>query len=259
MSFSARQLQCLQAMGLVAWTSEQAPVQLPANATLPDSHLLQVNTEPETPTTQMPQSVAVTPIAERASAITASDAQGLPQAALAVAEAATDQLSLDDLAHWLVTQPLVQFQHRGVSVNCLGPEQATLLVVCIAQPSLHNASEQLPIDSEGSALFDLMMRSINLSRNHYRQCVVAAEQGEQAQSGASGGVDTLCSAQTRAVLLLDPGIVEPVSDAKGDHCLLPGLSLPLWRIPHPQQVLLTPLLKRRAWESLKNVQQALTS
>jgi len=160
----------------------------------------------------------------------------------------------DQLAHWLVLQPLLQLTYRGSTTHCIGSHSANLIVVCLqaAEP------EQLPLNKECTQLFDLMMRAINIARTGYRQCAVSVKPAAAVgHIGAPVHLEDILASSTRGVLVLDPQLHDDAADSHSGKMLLPSSSLPLWRIPHPDLLLATPALKRVAWEKLKVIQQVL--
>ena len=201
MSYSPRQQHCLKVMGLVAWTSLPAPVDLEISFRDNDSV---------------------------------------------------------SLAEWLEKQPLVTFAHRGKSVSWIGSEQATLAVVCMHEEGLHDMqAATLPLPTDCAQLLDLMMRAIELPKNAIMQCVVnsSADLSTDHQPG-SQTLEKVVTPMIRGILVLDIRDNWPDTPINTETSLMPVSSLPVWRIPHPQLLLTNPSLKRRAWETLKDLKRA---
>ncbi|MFK7861096.1 MAG: hypothetical protein AB8B64_19925 [Granulosicoccus sp.] len=93
MSFTARQLHCLDAMGLVAWTSKK-------------------NSASES---------------EATTNTDAADAAHLPGSPVTT----TRPTTIDEQCQWLLGQPLSGLIYKGSQMSCVGAEQAPLLVVCL--------------------------------------------------------------------------------------------------------------------------------
>ncbi len=222
MAYSSRQLGCMSAMGLVAWTCKDVSESLTDSILKNQPEHLALSTPTPTPT----------PIA-------ASNA------------GVTDGSGLAALAQWLVEQPLLPLVYRGATVSYIGQDQSALLVVC-----LHSGTPQASaLDPGSEQLFDLMMRAINMPRNAITQCAVAAKPFTPAGSTQSSiYLDAICTAHTRAILVLDPDSADLYSPVEAEHGRMPTSSLPVWRLPHPDLLLQTPALKRRAWETLKALQ-----
>ena len=242
MSYSARQQYCLNIMGLVAWSSSHRAI---------------------TPTTL---TTAANATVEKKVAETGAEKNAEPVSANAGPTASNDCAAL---SQWLVEQPLVPFVYRGNSVNCIGSEQAMLLVVCLHKHEMDNeATPVLPLSQDCASLLNQMIRAIEMPAATIRQCLIyspgdndtAAETAsEEACAIAYGrrgqGLEVVITPSVKAVLVLD--IAEQWEHANKDYALLPGSSLPVWRIPHPQILLNNTSLKRRAWENLKALKQAL--
>lgn len=209
-------------MGLVAWASEDTLAEPVSNA----------SAEPDVPSV----SIVAEPVA-------------LP-------DIATDRSDLASLAQWLVEQPLIPFVYRGTTVCHVGPDQAQILVV-----SLHHGTPQTaPLDAQSSQLFDLMMRAVEQPRNAIRQCAVSsAQRSVPDNSLVPTYLEQICTPHTRALLILDSSIVDSASPADADQGRLPTSSLPVWRLPHPEVLLRTPAIKRRAWQTLKAMRRSLVS
>lgn len=241
MSFSARQLHCLDAMGFVAWTSRS------------NDHAV-VSERPTVPhaVEELPIADAV-PAQSPISSLTSSSATTGPATNNYMANAAMPS-AINQLAQWLVRQPLAQLNYKGRQASYMGSEQAALLVVCVQAAD----SSSLPLSRESTQLFDLMMRAIEMPRTGFRQCAVPAVASAHASdTSQTVYLDDIFTPQTRAVLVLDP-IDTSASEASNAHTvLLPTSSLPLWRVPHPDLLLRAPALKRQAWEALKGLRRVL--
>ena len=243
MGYTVRQQHCLKAMGLVAWVHRES-VKAEPPAAESSTAIENVSTSTSTGAQRSPESQNV----------------GFPS-------------DLTAQAQWLVTQPLVSFNYRGQSVLSAGMSSSALLVVCLepvdAAADATDTDQLLPLSAEAGQLFDLMMRAIGVSRSALVQCVVSMNKTSAdpsttpAAEGASGSdnakyVQSLLAAGPRAVLVLDP--TDPAaaaSEINHQRCVLPDSSTALWRVPHPQLLLQTPMLKRQAWESLKGLQNEL--
>ena len=231
MSYSARQRYCLNIMGLVAWTRV---------------HRASGQAMPATPT-----NVAV----------------GETLAAEAKHPVLRDCASHDcaTLSQWLVEQPLVPFIYRGNSVSCIGSEQAILAVVCLYRHEMYNeVTPALPLAQDCESLLNQMMRAIELPAAAFRQCVIRSPGDNETVSETAPaipfdrrgeGLEAVITPTVKAVLVLDD--VEQWHDADMNDAPLPGSALPVWRIPHPRILLIDTSLKRRAWENLKALKQAL--
>ena len=231
MSYSARQQYCLNIMGLVAWTSvRRASGQA------------------------MPATSANTAVAETL----AAEAKHPAARGCASHDCAT-------LSQWLVEQALVPFIYRGNSVSCIGSEQAILAVVCLHRHGMYNeVTPALPLTQDCASLLNQMMRAIEMPAAAIRQCVICSPSDNEAASETASaipverrgqGLELVVTPTVKAVLVLDD--VEQWHDADMDCAPLPGSSLPVWRIPHPRILLTDTSLKRRAWENLKALKQAL--
>lgn len=173
---------------------------------------------------------------------------------------ATMPVNIESLAQWLAGQALSMFSYRGTSVNVVGPEQASLLVVCINRDAKSPTAPDLqPLNAECAQLLKLMLQAINLSMTDIRQCLVSnAGSGHNGSGpGSPETIESLSTHHTRGILLLDPRYDSVISQSASDACLMPAISLPLWRIPHPDCLLQNPALKRSAWENLKALKQSL--
>ncbi|MFK7996361.1 MAG: hypothetical protein AB8B87_19635 [Granulosicoccus sp.] len=222
MSYTARQLHCLEAMGLVAWVSGESPeVEQQLAPQAPDNALRQAQGSPDRSTE--PSGVAI--------------------------PAAIDQLS-----QWLVRQPLTRLMYKGTQTSSIGSEQASLLVVCVHTQE----SSQLPLSRESAQLFDLMMRAIDVQRTGFRQCAMPTQLSTQVQdSKAILYLEDVVTPQCRVVLVLDPLWGPSAVAGEPGKSVLPSSSVPFWRVPHPDLLLANPALKREAWEALKAMQQVL--
>ena len=232
MSYSARQQYCLNIMGLVAWTSvHRASGQA-------------------TPATSGKVAVVDTVVEQ--------NRYPAPR------EGASHDCST--LAQWLVEQAVVPFNFRGNSVSCVGSEQAILVVVCLHRPESDNGiTPELPLTQDCASLLNQMMRAIDMPAAAIRQCVIRSRSDnetapetvpETAPPEKRGqGLEVVVTPTVKAVLVLDTA--EQWLDDDKDYELLPGSSLPMWRIPHPRILLAETSLKRRAWKNLKALKQAL--
>ena len=237
MSYSARQQYCLNIMGLVAWTSVRRA------------------SGEATPATSGKAAVVDTVVEQNSHP--------------APLEGASHDGST--LAQWLVEQALVPFNFRGNSVSCVGSEQAILVVVCLHRPEMDDGiTPDLPLTQDCASLLNQMMRAIDLPAAAIRQCVMRSrEDNETAPETApetakqlpkqlekrGQGLEVVVTPTVKAVLVLDTA--ELWLDDDKDYELLPGSSLPMWRIPHPRILLAETSLKRRAWKNLKALKQAL--
>lgn len=231
MSFTERQLRGLHAMGLVAWTSDK------------DSEVPLVEVDEQS-----------SDKFERAVAQSVGANENKPERPSLTFDELSGSLELT--AQWLVHQPLAHMPYRGANVVSIGSERACLLILC-----LHTESNvQAPLSTEGGQLFDLMMRSIDMRRSELKQCAISTCLCTSLSSkSVPVHLDDVLLPQTRAVLVLDPRPDVFADDDVINKVLLPGSSLPLWRVPHPDILLAMPLLKRSAWESLKGLKRMLTS
>lgn len=245
MSFTARQLHCMHAMGLVAWTRNRPVEQTPMHP-VGDAGAVQAVTQGVTVDSDV-ASVA----APAGDSFPPSEAQG---------SLASMPVNIESLTQWLAGQSLSMFSYRGANVTVVGPEQASLLVVCINRDmKLPVAPDLQPLNAECAQLLKLMLHAINLSMTDIRQCLVSEAGLANSESGDStpDTIKSVCTHHTRGVLLLDPGYDDGICQAASDACLMPASSLPLWRIPHPDCLLENPALKRTAWENLKALKQSL--
>lgn len=241
MSFSPRQLHCLDAMGFVAWTNRST------------GHAV-VSEQPTAPHT-----VEELPIADAISAqppvgsIKSSTTTTGPASNNIVANAAMPS-AINQLAQWLVRQPLAQLNYKGRQASYIGSDQAALLVVCVQAAE----SSSLPLSRESTQLFDLMMRAIEMPRTGFRQCALPTVASAHASdTSQTVYIDDIFTPQTRAVLVLDPNDASASESSNAHTVLLPSSSLPLWRVPHPDLLLRVPALKRQAWEELKGLRRVL--
>ena len=248
MRYSLRQQHCLKAMGLVAWTCGKRNKESLTGSTLAQSQSHNVvpgNTAPENDSVTLDSKQTAHGFAEVAAA---PDAQG------------DDGVSCASLAAWVEKQPLLPFSYRGSQVSFVGAEQARLVVVCMhseANEKMPDAS--LPLSSQCASLLDLMIRAIELPGAAIRQCVVSRSSnvGDVSETTEYSGFDAVISPYVRAVLVLELHDIWQTTTVESDVASLPGSSLPIWRIPHPQILLDNSSLKRRAWENLKCVKKLL--
>lgn len=262
MSFTGRQLQVLNAMGIVAWTchgdvlssdaaAKHENIKRPDERVVSSSYLAPQNRESSSSLTEVDiddghlvETVQPHPIAEKDAVLPYS----LPFDELSV--------SLEATVLWLVNRRLANMIYQGANAVCIGSERASLLVVC-----LHPERDvQSPLSAQSTQLFDLMMSSIEVPRTEFRQCAISTH----AQTSSPHNSETVCLedmllAQTRAILILDSRPAAFTNDDVVNKSLLPGSSLPLWRTPHPELLLARPILKRCAWESLKDLKRTLKS
>ncbi|MFK8082986.1 MAG: hypothetical protein AB8B97_22125 [Granulosicoccus sp.] len=223
MSYSERQRHCLDAMGLVAWTcTAQAGIpKPPAGLQIPDARLEQGH-----------DTLAVS---ERT-------------------QSAAMPATIEHLGQWLVGQPVSQMSYKGGQTYCMGSDQAPLMVVCVQE----DATSQMPLSRESAQIFDMMMRAIDRPRTGYRQCVMPVGAPAQRELDvAAVYIDDLLTAHTGAVLVLDPHLDKGSEAAESEKTALPQSAVPVWRIPHPDLLLATPQLKRRAWQGLKSLKRVL--
>ncbi len=214
MRFSARQQECLEAMGIVPWVSRYA-------AEVAEAEVAEVAVAAFTP---------------------------------AVAVSMQPPESAARLGEWLLSRALVPIHYRGSEFPVLGASDATVLVI-VEQTGSQAATAALEGDS--ARLFELMLRSIQLTGRDTRQCIVSTEPAAGPDLSVAGAA---CTPQTRAVLLLmDPWPFDITDTDVEQHIgRLPGSELPMWRIAHPKLLLAQPLLKRQSWQVLKSLQSVLT-
>lgn len=148
----------------------------------------------------------------------------------------------------LPARKLINFEHRGSLTHYLGRPEATLLVVSEADSRI---SGNVPWSKDESQLFDLMMRAIELTPDQLQVCSVAGDQGMNAEHVSNYSVSDLCNARTRAIVFFDRHLEN--EDCQGDYHEFKSFGLPMWRILHPCNLLLEPIRKRMAWESLKAI------
>lgn len=230
MSFTERQRHCLDAMGIVAWVSDDNSV----------ADLLPVPKMPDSDVGSVSDAAALR-LPVRSSTDETMTNIAMPSA-------------IDELANWLVRQPLTMLTYKGRQANYIGSENAALVIVCLQMEQ----SNQLPLSSECTQLFDLMMRAIDVPRTDFRQCSISTKPTNQdnAHDTAAGVyLEDIFTPHTRAVLVLDPYVKSESDMPQVHNTQLPSTSLPLWRIPHPDLLLKTPTLKRQAWEALKGLRQ----
>ena len=246
MSYSARQQYCLNIMGLVAWSSSHRAIAPATPATAANARVKK----------KVAETLAETGAEKNVETVSAD----------AGPTASNDCAAL---SQWLVEQPLVPFVYRGNSVSCIGSEQAMLLVVCLYKHEMDNeATPALPLAQDCASLLNQMMRAIEMPAATIRQCLIrspgnnetAAETASEEASAIpferrGQGLEVVITPSVKAVLVLDIG--EQWEHADRDYALLPGSSLPVWRIPHPRILLNNTSLKRHAWENLKALKQAL--
>lgn len=243
MAYSSRQMQCMNAMGLVAWTSKRA-----------------TNSEPHIKSAEHSQAESSHEAAKLSANESIEPASSpIPAKANELGTLTSSAATKSELPDWisqLANGALVEFSHRGKMVSCTGNDNANLIVFCDHELTNANTGEAttMPLSNQCMQLFDLMMRSIGLARNNVRMGLVATPDSvPDSPSPAS-----IVLPQCQAVLLLD-GSTDSRSEmaTQPDNGRMPQSQLPVWRIAHPQLLLDNPLLKRRAWNNLKAVKRAL--
>lgn len=254
MSYTARQLRCLKAMGMVAWTCdtpssvEIMPVQaLPSVSVLPEQAIVDpANSDPD-PDPYLVQSAPDS--APDSAPVSSPDSEPLDPISTSPPHA------MPELAQWLVEQNLASYSYRGSTVCVHGDEQSALLVVCLASKSqLDNAELPLPLSAEAMRLCDLMLRAIDVQRTHIRMCAINPNELPASQpSQATPVLSSVVTASVRAVLVLDASMMQPSANVEMDTAIVSGTSTPIVRIPHPDCLLQVPALKRCAWENLKSL------
>ncbi len=138
----------------------------------------------------------------------------------------------------------------GISI---GHAQAPLLVIVESDESPLTA----PLSGDAAQLFEQMMRSIDITRSSVCQCCIASS-----ITSDIPGQDTIAS-QVSIDRLAGIVLTHEIDDneqasAHASLLQLPGRNaLPMWRIPHPDILLMHPLRKRQAWQALKAVRQIL--
>lgn len=161
------------------------------------------------------------------------------------------------LTVWLQAQQLINFDHRGVATTHIGQPESPLLVVCQMSSQPLKPAE-VPLGPEESRLFDLMIRAIELNRSHLCLCAVGEATGEAAQSPTQQHVSDLCTRQTRGLIFLSQQVDDASSSAPAEG-LFGSPPLPIWRMPHPSQLIINPQRKRDAWECLKAIRHLLSN
>lgn len=155
-----------------------------------------------------------------------------------------------DLGEWLLGQRLVPIEFRGALHPVLGVAGAPLLVVLSQENTLPVAGSMTGDDGR---LFELMLRSIALGNRDTRRCLLGNE------PTSTSDISSLLTAQTRGVLVLMEDWSFDVSDVTVEQHRgrLPQSGLPVWRMAHPSIVLQRAMLKRQAWQVLKNIRAML--
>lgn len=239
MGFSARQQQCLEAMGVVPWVTKSAH-QLPETTSVLSDSAVTAN---EPVKVQVPATDGSFGAQDKA-ACDVSACTSMPE-------------SVEQLSLWLPSQPVKLLTVRSEQRSFVGQAEAPLLIIA---DSTHSAgSAEVPatqaFDMKAAQLFDLMMRAINVPLQQRKLCCLS-DTIETAGTTQGARVADLCIAQTQALLLLVQdwnSLTTPVMD----HFRLDQPSLPVWRIPHPNTLLEFNQLKRQAWKSLQALQAVL--
>jgi len=166
--------------------------------------------------------------------------------------------AVGELKQWLPSQAVGLLSVRSMPLSFVGQAEAPLLVVVESTKSadLPQSPPTSPFKAESAQLFDLMMRSINITLGQRKLCYLSSET-ELMGAENSDNVMDLCVPQTRAVLLLVQdwnSLTVPVVD----HFRMDQPPLPVWRIPHPDLLLEFNQLKRQAWVSLQALQSVLS-
>ena len=219
MSFSERQLHCMQAMGLVAWTRGDDPKAFVASGK--------------------------DEIAEHAPAIGPA---AMPVDIDAVAEWLVEQ-RLVTFNHRGARVNCSGSEQASLLVVCIHTDIASQDAASV-QPLNAECTQLLKLMMRA---IDLSMSDIRqcLVDAGY------SDRSLSTHDGSPEIIDAICTPSTRGVLLLDPQYSEHAGQSGSDASRIPTSSLPLWRIPHPHCLLQNPTLKRCAWESLKVLKPAL--
>lgn len=291
MRYSDRQQHCLQAMGIVPWVSrlpEDIAALAAAGASLeteqaasPDNGDAALANAPETvasaaeagprtatasatasataqqtPPEPLPATTAPAPVSESAP-VPASTATATTPVAATMSASIQPPVAASDLGGWLQAQTLASIEFRGGMHPVLGVAEAPLLVVLALD---HPSPTAGSMAGDDGRLFELMLRSIDMSNRDTRRCLLARRAADSEISPDSPArLDSLYTPGTRGVLMLmSPWTFDEADDAVELHqTRLPGSGLPVWRIAHPALLLEQPQLKRQAWQVLKNIRATL--
>ncbi len=182
--------------------------------------------------------------------------------------------------HWPDSRSLLESM-GGNAQTVLGNPDAGLLLVIDGVPSADpgtaagqgaaaggkavagNESVAAVLEPEEAQLLQLMMRAIALTHGDVAQCALKPEALAANTAHSGNGIShdtndgTLASAVTparRAVIWLQrscPVVENPLQEHR---CPQEAFSeVPMWRVPHPAELLQHPERKREAWEVLKLV------
>lgn len=250
MPYTNRQLQCLDAMGIVPWVLRDTtsnPLVSISGAT----------------TTAVSEAVS-TDTAESELAVVSPDAASSADLAAPGGSISSLPADLAELSAALPGKAITALNIRGNWQNSLGSLDASVLVV-VQPPTDSAVIAELPLSNQEAQLFEQMLRAIGLTRKDITQCVLqtasedtVAGGGEAVAAMESATVETLSGGSVRAVLLLQSDIGE--SEVAAEHQFAFGsASIPAWRLPHPARLLSEPMRKRQAWQILKAVRCVLAA
>ncbi|NND93075.1 MAG: hypothetical protein HKN42_19620 [Granulosicoccus sp.] len=219
MRYTARQLHCLTAMGIVPWVSAPAPA--PA-----DGHVVKPGATDD--------GVALPPVAPAQSAALGAWLMARPLR-LSCLQGAARCVTGPDEAPLLVVLDAAADESADESADLgLSGEAERLFELMLRAIRL------------GS-------RDIRLCQLSSSQTTAGADTAMPDSSTAT--VKNVCNAHTRALLLLLNTWDFSADDCAVEQHQgrLPGPELPLWRIAHPQRLLEQPALKRQSWQVLKSI------
>jgi len=149
------------------------------------------------------------------------------------------------------------------SLQLSGSLDSSLLIVSEAMDgtAVETSSRlraKTPFNPQSAQLFELMMRAINI-RTTERYFGVLSTQRPSAESSYVRDFYGAIGPSTKAALLMvkDWDALACLDTAQDHHFRLTQASLPVWRIPHPDLLLLNASLKRQAWVCLQALQSVL--
>ena len=170
MSFTERQQQCLEAMGIVPWVLRSSDYQEVESDRRPEPSAVSANNDLSAPT-----------------------AGAVP-------------VDLDELGAWLPGQALANFGYKGAVHTTLGHPDAPVLVVVHHSSSFQQTDNPSPADQfnagpplngDAAQLFELMLRAIDLGRADVRQCSLSSAVDSAQGVLAPGTVAEACTVNTR--------------------------------------------------------------
>ncbi len=240
MPFTARQLHCLNTMGIVPWVERR---HISADIVVGESVI------PEPATT-----VPATTIPEAA----------IPEAAISAVAAhptiPTSPSSSDaiQLAPWLAT-PLLSMPFKGSLRARLGRSDAPLLVLV---EKCSSAQSAYPFEPADAKIFEDMLRAIEWQKQNV---CLALLPSMALQANGGNLVDTpisdktltdLLGQQIRVILHFTHEISDSVNRLESmkipdQSSVTVSSSLKIWQLPHPSLLRAQPDRKRAAWNVLK--------